>query len=949
MYIRMLIMILALYPLLISAQIEFKHDRSLNNNLSTRSTLSVGITDINGDYKDDIILLNNGQQLITAQQNAEGLPFTIHQHGMILENPAWALSVGDLNNDGIAEIFTCGISTFGRIFTKNQNGQYDYTQQLFNLSFPQNSNMADINNDGWLDLFVCDEVGYSDIFLNNQSGQLSYNDYIDFTTSVPSDNSGNYGSEWVDFDDDRDLDLFITKCKPVATSPEDPRRINVLFVNDGNNKFSEQAEIFGLKNGDQSWTGTFGDVDNDGDLDCFVSNHDSPHILYENNNGFFENKTTDWITAEESVAYQAVMRDFDNNGYNDIFVSGSRNLMWWNLGNDVWQLENEPFGPLAVFSFATGDLNDDGFLDIVASYGVLNSPGKYNDRIWLNKGNDNHYLKISLKGTTSNSKGIGAKVKLFSAIGIQVQDARIGESYGTTNSSNLHFGTGLVSMIDSIHIYWPSGTIDKYYEVAVDQHLLAHEGFCLKPFFNILPEGKTVLCDDQEVLLEIPFNLNNIQWSTGANTPSVSIAEDNQISVGGHEADGCFRASNIKSVLYTPDQTPDVYFVEGSEVNCPGETVKIMASPATDYLWNTGETTQSISVTESGVYTLKINGDCQEFTSAAIHILFTDPLPPVLENDTLIISEAQELTISAEGASVFWFRDASGVELIHSGGVFNAGYIASDTTFYVAGLSEFFGPERQTGMVNHQGTPYSGNNINSGLIFTVFKDIILEKVKVYTQHSGYRTIELKQTDVTSGLTSIIGSRRIYIDPQTSYIDLDFEILPGKDYVLTTNADSNMVHQGMQSPRLFRSNSGANFPYILENVTEITTTVHGPANYYYFYDWKIKEKQAECLSELIPVHILLQTHVRNDADESVSDLTIYPNPATGYLYFKCPSQNTLHGYSIEILDPIGKTIQSKSAVGGEKIFIGDLTAGMYFLRVRASTENCSIFTKKFIVQ
>jgi len=942
-------MILVLNPIITSAQIGFKQDRSLINNLSTRSTLSVGVTDIDGDYKDDIILLNNGQQLITAHQNAKSHPFTLIQHGTILENPAWALSVGDLNNDGIAEIFTCGISTFGRIFTKNQNGQYDYTQQLFNLSFPQNSNMADINNDGWLDLFVCDEIGYSDIFLNDQTGKLSYNDYIDFTTVIPSDNSGNYGSEWVDFDDDRDLDLFITKCKPVATSPDDPRRINVLFVNDGTNKFTEQAETFGLKNGDQSWTGTFGDVDNDGDLDCFVSNHDSPHILYENNNGFFENKTAEWITLEESVAYQAVMRDFDNNGYTDIFVSGSRDLMWWNLGNDVWQLENEPLGPLAVFSFATGDLNDDGFLDIVASYGVLNSPGKYNDRIWINEGNDNHYLKVSLKGETSNSRGIGAKVKLFSAIGIQVQDVRIGESYGTTNSSNLHFGTGQVTKIDSIHIYWPSGTVDKYYEVAVDQHLLAHEGFCMKPFFNIIPEGNTVLCDDQEVLLEIPFNLNNIQWNTSAKTQSITVDEDIQVSVSGFEADGCFRASNIKSVRYTPDQTPDVYFTEGSEVNCPGEAVMIIASPAADYLWNTGETTQSITVTESGSYTLTVTGDCEEFTSEPINVLFTEPLPPVLESDSLFISEAQEVTITADGAAVFWFRDAVGEDLIHTGNVFNAGYIASDTTFYAADQLQFFGPERQTGMLNHQGTPYSGNNINSGLIFTVFKEIILEKVRVYTQHSGYRTIELKQTDNTSGLTNILATKRIYIEPQTIYIDLDFEILPGKDYVLTTNADSNLVHQGMQSPRLYRSNSGANFPYILEDVAEITTTVHGPANYYYFYDWKIKEKQAECLSELIPVHIILQTDDRNETDESLADLTIYPNPVTGYLHLKCPSDHILQGTRIEIIDLLGNAIQSKSAVCGEKIFIGELTAGIYFLRLSGSGENQVIFTKKFIVQ
>ncbi len=946
---RMLILVLILFARNSIAQVGFFQDKSLMGNLSTRSTLSIGVTDLDGDFKDDLIILDQGQQLITAHQNAQRQEFTIREHGTILGNPAWALSVGDLNNDGIAEIFACGISTFGRIFELNPNGYYQFAQQLFNLSFPQNSNMADINNDGWLDLFVCDEVGYSDIFLNNKNGQLAYNDYIDFNTVIPSDNSGNYGSEWVDFDDDRDLDLFITKCKPVATSPDDPRRINVLFVNDCNNHFTEQAEAFGLKNGDQSWTGTFGDIDNDGDLDCFVSNHESPHILYKNNNGFFEDKTVELITPEKTVAYQAVMRDFDNNGFLDIYVSGSRDLIWWNHGNDEWELEDHPFSPLPVFSFATGDLNDDGFLDVFASYGILNSPGKYDDRIWLNKGNDNYFLKISLKGETSNSRGIGTKVKLFSDLGIQIMDARIGESYGTTNSSNLHFGTGQVSMIDSVHIYWPSGTVDKYYDIPVDQHYLAHEGMCMKPFFNILPEGDIVLCDNQTLTLELPFQLEDISWNSGQNTQSITVNSDTRASVSGFETDGCYRASDIKSVLYNPDQTPEIIFIEGSGVNCPGDIVVIGTEPALAYQWNTGETSQSIPVENSGTYTLTITGNCAAFESDSLQIVFTDPELPLLSRDTVLLDHADEVSLVAEGSSVMWFSDAEGMELIGTGPLLNAGLIDRDTTFYVADLSSYFGPEEQTGMLNHQGTPYSGNNINSGLIFTVFREIVLEKVRVFTQHSGFRTIELKQTDELTGIANTIASRRVYIDPQTSYIDLDFSILPGKDYILTTNADSNLVHQGMLSPRLYRSNTGANFPYILEEIMEITTTVHGPANYYYFYDWKVREKQAECLSALIPVVILLQTSSNEQLSIDLDNaMQVFPNPATGTVNIKLDPEIKAGIQKIELTDQWGRWIKEIEFSGREKIFVGNLSPGIYYLNIKMMGSGQNLI-KKLIVQ
>lgn len=947
---RMLILVLGLLANILTAQVDFIHNKILTGNKVSRSTLSMAITDIDGNYKDDIIILDKGVQLTTACQNAPGHPFTIREHGTILENPAWALSVGDLNNDGISEIFTCGISTFGRVFNQNETGQYIYSQQLFNLSFPQNSNFADINNDGWLDLLVCDEVGYSDIFINNANGQLNYNDFIDFNTVVPSDNSGNYGSEWVDFDDDRDLDLFITKCKPVATSPEDPRRINVLFVNDGKNNYTERAEEYGLKNGNQSWTGTFGDIDNDGDLDCFVSNHDTPHILYKNNDGYFEDQTNSLITSEKSASYQAVIRDFDNNGYNDIYVSGSRDLIWWNMGNDHWQLEKNPFSPLSIFSFATGDLNDDGFLDVIASYGILNAPGKYDDRIWLNKKNDNHFLKISLKGEGSNSKGIGTKVKLFSDLGIKVQDARIGESYGTTNSSNLHFGMGKVEMIDSVHIYWPAGTVDKYYNVPVDAHFLAQEGICMKPFFNIIPEGEVVLCNDQAATLEIPLTLTDIQWSTGDSTQTISVSDDLQVSAYGIDSDGCLRMSNIKSVQYHPDQTPEVEFLDGSAVNCPGQRVSIGTTPAQAYHWSTGENTQTINITETGIYSVTIDGDCESFISAPLEIIFTDPQPVTLITDTITLTQPGEVSLSAEGSDVQWFSDDLAMNLLHTGPDFNTGWIEKDTVLYAGNRSAFFSLEKQIGMLSHQGTPYSGNNINSGLIFTTFKEILLEKVRVYTQHSGFRTIELKQTDTETGLAQTLASKRVYIDPQTSYIDLNFKVLPGKDYVLTTNADSNLVYQGMQSPRLYRSNTGANFPYILEDVMEITTTVHGPANYYYFYDWKIREKQAECLSELLPVYILFQTGTDIEKkDMHDGSVLIYPNPAAGSVNINRDEIDVQSVDFIEILELTGRRIKTLYLEKSDKINLSELSSGMYFLRIHTKGANQRVITKKIIVK
>ena len=141
---------------LLNAQVSFDPGNNLIENKKTRSTLSIGVADLNGDYKDDIVILDHGKNLIVGYQNGKNSSFNMVESGEILENPAWALSLGDLDNDGKSELFACGVSTYGNIFKMQEDATYKFVQRLYGLTFPQNSNMADINNDGWLDLFVCD-------------------------------------------------------------------------------------------------------------------------------------------------------------------------------------------------------------------------------------------------------------------------------------------------------------------------------------------------------------------------------------------------------------------------------------------------------------------------------------------------------------------------------------------------------------------------------------------------------------------------------------------------------------------------------------------------------------------------------------------------------------------------------------------------------------------------
>jgi hypothetical protein len=173
--------------------------------------------------------------------------------------------------------------------------------------------------------------------MNDSTGNLVRNDtIIDFTTAIPSDNSGNYGSIWTDIDSDGDLDLYIAKCRQGVNDPSDPRRINALYLNDGNNKYTESADSFQLAIGAQSWTADFGDIDGDGDFDIFITNHDVPGQLLENiDNAYFDDITDDAGVVVTGIAMQGTFRDFDNDGRLDLIVSGSNNYLYRNIGGTV--------------------------------------------------------------------------------------------------------------------------------------------------------------------------------------------------------------------------------------------------------------------------------------------------------------------------------------------------------------------------------------------------------------------------------------------------------------------------------------------------------------------------------------------------------------------------------------------------------------------------------------
>ena len=445
-----------------------------------RSGVAMAVVDMNADGRDDLVHFDGAKSLMIDYQTSQEGIFTHDALGSFSEKKTWTLAIADVDDNGRNDLLFGGY--YDGLHMLKATGTGTFVASILPNSdvFLQGTNLADIDNDGWLDIFACNDYGDSLKFRNDGAGGfLLANELLDTTTAVASDNSGNYGTVWTDYDSDGDLDMYLSKCKSTASSATDPRRINMLFRNDGDGGYDEVAAEAGLKLGEQSWAADFGDIDNDGDLDAFVGNHKAASRLFVNNgDGTFTDRTSAHGIAVGFNVIQCLFRDFDNDGWLDLLLTGSKTCFYRNRGEGRFQEVGGLFSGGHMESCAIGDLNHDGFLDIYAGYARLyNTPTTIPDRLFINEANSNGFLAVTLEGVTSNRSAIGARLELHGAWGIQVREVRAGESYGITNSLTKVFGLGNNLQADRLIIRWPSGTVDEMNRPAPNQFLYLREGF----------------------------------------------------------------------------------------------------------------------------------------------------------------------------------------------------------------------------------------------------------------------------------------------------------------------------------------------------------------------------------------------------------------------------------------------------------------------------------------
>ena len=478
-----------------------------------------GLVDMNGDGLDDLVSIQstNINLLIQTQEG------DFEEVNISTENadytPSWSMAAGDFDRNGYNDLLYGGGSgvTFMRA---NDNGTAYMEISGSEYVFSQRSNFVDINNDGHLDAFVCHDVQPTVYYINDGNGNLQFfqgpNEDgitsgiggVEYTLSpFPGEQEGgNYGSVWIDYDNDRDIDLFIAKCR----GGDIQWKNNELWRNNGDGTFSNVADNTGYYSsfypngghdnssnlGDpvQTWSSAWGDFNNDGYMDVYVgasATGDGGHKLMQNNgDGTFSDRTNGSGLSDAVYGIENDSGDFNNDGFVDILSNGS---MLLNNGNFTFTIYdgNMP-GPGAI-----GDANNDGFLD------VFNGSNLYQ-----NNGNENNWIKVTTTGTTSNINGIGARVEISSpGIGTQIRDVRSGTGFRYMGSLNTYFGLGLDESITTLTIYWPSGTIDILNNIGVNQEINVVEGQTLS-IENTTTQSLNIYPNPAENFINIETDIN---------------------------------------------------------------------------------------------------------------------------------------------------------------------------------------------------------------------------------------------------------------------------------------------------------------------------------------------------------------------------------------------------------------------------------------------------------
>ncbi len=457
----------------------------------------VALVDYDGDGYLDIYVGNSGSFMeilgkpnILYRNNGNGT-FTdmAAEAGIADERQSQGVAFGDVDNDGDPDLYVANDFGVNALYINNGDGTFEDVTELAGVKGaiditgggePPNgygTALADIDNDGYLDIYVVNLGGANILYKNNGDGT-----YTDVTAQADvgagnGETGAGTAAVFSDADGDGKLDLYAANGYGLPS----------FFYLNSNTGFNDATNKAGVGEQGDVEGAVFGDYDNDGDMDLYVSNTESaegaplPDVLYRNNgNGVFEDVTEEAGVSFEDYSLGVAFGDLDNDGYLDLYVviNGGPNILYHNDGDGTFTditaeagVGDDGRGASAVL----GDIDNDGYLDIyVANTGFGDENVGDPDVLYRNNGGANHWLQVQLRCANGNGDGIGASIAVSAGDLHQVREISGGRGYGQ-DSSIASFGLGSHTIADTVQVTWPSGVVQILEDISADQLITIDE------------------------------------------------------------------------------------------------------------------------------------------------------------------------------------------------------------------------------------------------------------------------------------------------------------------------------------------------------------------------------------------------------------------------------------------------------------------------------------------
>lgn len=492
---------------------------------------NVNWIDVNNDGTIDLFISNGkagGQNNRLYLNNGAGNFTAVANNPIVLDGkPSDGATFADTDNDGDPDAFVANWYNENNLFyTNDGSGSFtsiDGVPIVTSGGYSETASWGDYDNDGLLDLYVT-RSGASTLLRRNQ---LYHNDggnvFTKVTAGAPVIHAFVSRSvNWTDIDLDGDLDLFVTNEGSSANNEN-------LYRNDGAGTFTAITTGDLVNNGGSTMSSSWADYDNDGDLDVYLCNDGSDNALFRNDGNFnFTKITGDPVTMTNSHSFSSAWSDIDNDGDLDLFVTNAynpvaaelNNLLYVNNG-DATFTKVESGAPATDLSWsygcAFGDYDNDGFEDLAVAT-VAFGGADTNDLLYHNDGNTNHWLTVKLVGTVSNRSAIGTKILVKATINgnvvWQMREISAQSSYCGQNDLRAHFGLGDADQIETIIVKWLSGVEETYSNINENQFITIVEGQGILGLNEVTPKTKLQLYPNAATdFLRIDRGNSN-EWAT---------------------------------------------------------------------------------------------------------------------------------------------------------------------------------------------------------------------------------------------------------------------------------------------------------------------------------------------------------------------------------------------------------------------------------------------------